>query len=89
MLCPAVVESGMAWTESFSCNVCGKGKREDANDWWLAWEEKVSPTPNDEQPVMKVTHWNEFLSHDASAKHLCGARCAQTLLDRWMHTVGE
>jgi len=78
----------MAWTETFLCNVCGKEKSEEANDWWLAWEEEMSPLPNVEQPMLKVTHWNDFLSHDASARHLCGARCAQTLLDRWMRTAG-
>ncbi len=51
--------------------------------------EAISPTPEVEQPVLKVTHWNVFLSHDASTKHLCGARCAQTLLDRWMRTAGS
>ncbi len=49
----------------------------------------MSPTPQEEQPVLKITHWNTFLSHDATAKHLCGARCAQTLLDRWMHTTNQ
>ena len=78
----------MAWTETFLCNVCGKEKSEQSSDWWLAWEEEMSPLPNVQQPVLKVTHWNDFLSHDATAKHLCGARCAQTLLDRWMHTAG-
>jgi hypothetical protein len=79
----------MAWTETFSCNVCGKPKSEEANDWWLAWEERISPLPKVEQPVLKVTRWNDFLSHDAGVKHLCGAQCAQTLLDRWMRTAGD
>jgi hypothetical protein len=79
----------MAWTETFSCDVCGKEKNEEANDWWLAWEEETSPLPDVKQPVLKITHWSGFLSHDATAKHLCGARCAQTLLDRWMHTAGS
>lgn len=78
----------MAWTETYSCDVCGKEKNEEAEDWWLAWGEAISPTPEVEQPVLKVTHWNVFLSHDATTKHLCGARCAQTLLDRWMRTAG-
>ena len=76
----------MAWTETYSCDVCGKAKSEEAGDWWLAWSEKLSPTPSDpEQPVLNITRWNAFLSHDAVAKHLCGARCAQTVMDRWMH----
>lgn len=76
----------MAWTEIYHCDVCGKTKSEEAADWWLAWSEKLSPTPGDaEQPVLKITPWNSFLSHDATAKHLCGGRCAQTVMDRWMH----
>lgn len=79
----------MAWSETFSCDVCGKAKSEESDDWWLASETTMSPTPEVEQPVLKITHWNAFLSHDATAKHLCGARCAQTLLDRWMHITTE
>lgn len=79
----------MAWTETFFCNVCRKEKTEEAADWWLAWEETLSPSPDVQQPMLKVTHWNGFLAHDATAKHLCGARCAQTLLDRWMHSTTQ
>jgi hypothetical protein len=28
------------------------------------------------------------LSHSAEVKHLCGARCAQTFMDRWMQSEG-
>jgi hypothetical protein len=38
---------------------------------------------------LKITRWNTFLSHDADAKHLCGARCAQTIMDRWMQAKNE
>jgi hypothetical protein len=80
----------MAWTERYSCDVCGKAKSEEVEDWWLAWSEKLSPTPSDhQQPVLKITRWNTFLSHDADAKHLCGARCAQTIMDRWMQAKNE
>ena len=45
----------MAWTETYSCDVCGKAKSEEFGDWWLAWSEKLSPTPRDpEQPVLKI-----------------------------------
>jgi hypothetical protein len=76
----------MAWVETYHCDVCGKAKTEQASDWWLAWFESVNPTADGEvQPVLKITPWNLFLSHDRSVKHLCGGRCAQTLMDRWMH----
>jgi hypothetical protein len=79
----------MAWTETFSCNVCGKEKSETTDDWWLVWEEQTSPTGDNVQPMLRVTHWNFLLSHDATARHLCGARCTQTLLDRWMHATNQ
>jgi hypothetical protein len=34
-----------------------------------------------------MTGWNQVLSHSAEVRHLCGARCAQTLMDRWMQTA--
>ena len=75
----------MAWAEKFRCNVCGKEKREEAEDWWLAWTEKFSPAEGErEQAVMKVTPWNGFLSHSADVQHLCGGRCVHTVMDRWM-----
>jgi hypothetical protein len=80
----------MAWTESYHCDVCGRAKNEDENDWWLAWAETISPTPNEsEQPVMRITPWSLFLSHSSDVRHLCGSRCAQTALDRWMTPIHE
>jgi hypothetical protein len=80
----------MAWTESYHCDVCGTAKNEDQDDWWLAWTERVSPTPNEaEQPVMRITPWSPLLSHSSDVRHLCGARCAQTALDRWMTPIHE
>jgi len=75
----------MAWTESFHCDVCNKAKDEETEDWWLAWTETVSGAPGDaEQRAVKLTPWNNFLAHSAEMKHLCGARCVHTMLDRWM-----
>lgn len=74
----------MAWTESYHCDVCNKNKG-DARDWWLAWPDTITPTRESKsQPVLRITPWHEFLSHSADVKHLCGARCAQTQMDRWM-----
>jgi hypothetical protein len=75
----------MAWTETYHCDICGKAKNEDERDWWLAWRESITPTPGaPEQPVFKLTPWNLLLSHASDVKHLCGARCSQTQMDRWM-----
>lgn len=75
----------MAFSESFHCDVCNKAKDEDTEDWWLAWSETVAGAPGDpNQPVVKLTPWNSFLAHSSEMQHLCGARCAHTILDRWM-----
>ena len=74
----------MAFTETYRCDVCSK-PRGDAEDWWLAWTEHAAPvTGATEQPLLKLTPWNLLISHAAGVRHLCGARCTQTLLDRWM-----
>jgi hypothetical protein len=74
----------MAFTETYHCDVCAKA-RGDAEDWWLALTEPASLFPGaPEQPMLKLTPWNILLSHAANVRHLCGARCAQTLMDRWM-----
>jgi hypothetical protein len=82
----------MAFTETYRCDVCSKPKGS-AEDWWLATSEQSAPLPGlPDQPTLKLTPWNILLSHTNDVKHLCGARCAQTLLDRWMrdtHMRGE
>lgn len=74
----------MAFHESFHCDICGKEKGE-SEDWWLAWVDcyRAHDTAPD-QPLLKVTRWERLLSHSAEVKHLCGASCAGTLMDRWM-----
>jgi len=80
----------MAFTETFHCDVCGKAKSEESEDWWLAWTETLSPAPGDpEQRSMRLTPWNGFLSHSAEIRHLCGASCVHTLMDRWMMKKGD
>jgi hypothetical protein len=74
----------MAYTETYRCDVCANPKG-DAEDWWLASTEPASLiAKGPEQRMLKVTPWNILLSHAPSVRHLCGARCAQTLMDRWM-----
>lgn len=74
----------MAWTESYHCDVCNT-PRNDAGDWWLAWPDDVAPGTGDiRQPMLRLTRWTPALSQSTEVKHLCGARCAQTLIDRWM-----
>jgi hypothetical protein len=75
----------MAFNETFRCDVCGKEKSEEAEGWWLGSVETLSPAEGEaEQPAIKVTPWNGFLAHSAEVRHLCGAGCVHTLMDRWM-----
>jgi hypothetical protein len=75
----------MAFSEEFYCDICNSPKNEKSEDWWLAWTETISPLPGQpEQTVIKITPWHSFLAHSADVRHLCGARCAHTLMDRWM-----
>ncbi len=74
----------MAWVERFTCDVCGKLMGESEN-WWLAAQE-CAPSRDGTltQPVLKLMPWDDLIGHSAESKHLCGAGCAHTFLDRWM-----
>jgi hypothetical protein len=75
----------MAWTETFHCDVCNKQRKEESEDWWLVWDEPVaSATNKGKVPAIKIVRWDLLLSHAAEARHLCGAACLHTLLDRWV-----
>lgn len=74
----------MAWVERFTCDVCGKLMGE-AESWWVAavdCESSANQSPS--HPVLKLMPWDNLLGHSAGNKHLCGAVCAHTFLDRWM-----
>lgn len=74
----------MAFHESYDCDVCGKSKGS-SEQWWLAWLDCYS-AQNDatNQPLLKLTRWEPGLAHASEVRHLCGARCAGTMMDRWM-----
>ena len=74
----------MAYSESFNCDVCGDQKGPEG-DWWLAWVDCFrGDRPGEDQPLIQLTRWQNKQAHARNVKHLCGARCAGTLLDRWM-----
>ena len=75
----------MAFSESYHCDVGGKERNEASQNWWLVWEDMFTPPGSDKgQPLLQVTAWNMFQAHSAGPRHVCGAACAQTLLNRWM-----
>ncbi len=74
----------MAWVERFTCDVCGK-LRGETEAWWVAEIDCPSTTDNTpSQPLLKLMPWDNLMGHSAGTKHLCGAGCVHTFLDRWM-----
>ena len=70
----------MAYTESYTCDVCGT-KKGDAGQWFLSWLDCLPSGVNSTQPVIKLTRWNGDHAHSEGVQHLCGARCAGTMMD--------
>ena len=84
----------MSRSESYHCDVCGKLKS-DTEIWWMAWIDCFRPpvlTPTEvieDQPLFKLTRWQASHAHSEGVKHLCGARCSETLIDRWITSQRE
>ncbi len=79
----------MARSENYQCDVCGNQKG-DSELWWIAWVDCFEGiSPGDDQPLIKLTRWQQRQAHQDGVKHLCGARCAGTMLDRWMTVQHE
>ncbi len=72
----------MAYTESYTCDICGDTKGEGGR-WFLSWLDCL-PAGDSTQPLIKLTRWENEHAHIPGATHLCGARCAGTMMDRWM-----
>jgi hypothetical protein len=74
----------MAYVESYTCDICGD-KKGVGGQWFLSWLDCL-PVGNAgaTQPVIKLTRWHSEHAHNPGAQHLCGARCAGTMMDRWM-----
>jgi hypothetical protein len=77
----------MTWTESFTCNICGKNKGE-VDHWWIAWVENVQPSDVEpEKPKFQLLPWSELMARHPDVLHLCGAGCALKETERWMRSV--
>jgi hypothetical protein len=74
----------MSRSESYHCDVCGKAKNE-TEIWWMAWNDCFcGDKSGEDQPLLKLTRWQTSQAHEDGVKHLCGSRCAETLMDRWI-----
>ncbi len=79
----------MSRSDSYHCDVCGKLKS-DSEIWWMGWVDCFSgETPGEDQPLFKLTRWNTQQAHSEGVKHLCGARCSETMIDRWISDQRE
>lgn len=88
----------MSRSESYHCDVCGKLKS-DTEIWWMAWidcfkgesavSEDTGTLSDEDQPLLKLTRWNSRQAHSEGVKHLCGARCSETFIDRWISDQRE
>jgi hypothetical protein len=77
----------MTWTETFTCNVCGKRKG-DVDHWWIAWVDEMRPSDaEDSLPRFQVLPWSELMARSPEAIHLCGAGCALKETERWMTSL--
>lgn len=75
----------MAWIDRFKCDICGKQRAGVEEKWWIATNECAPALDSSSgQPTLKLTPWENGLAHSAESKHLCGAACTHTYLDRWM-----
>ncbi len=78
----------MAWAERFTCDVCGK-LRGETEAWWIAEINCATTNPstikdNPAPSLLKLMPWYNLTGHSADSRHLCGAGCVHTFLDRWM-----
>ena len=79
----------MTWTESFTCNVCGKAKGA-VDHWWIAWVETIQPSDVEPpKPKFQLLPWSELMARDPQVVHLCGAGCAMKETERWMTSIFE
>lgn len=79
----------MSRSESYHCDICGKLKN-DSEIWWMSWIDCFKgDSPDADQPLLKLTRWQTSQAHSDGVKHLCGARCSETMLDRWISDQRE
>lgn len=81
----------MSRSESYHCDVCGKLKNE-TEIWWMAWVDCFQADesrPESDQPLFKLTRWQSRQANSDGVKHLCGARCSETMIDRWISDQRE
>jgi hypothetical protein len=78
------------WTESFTCNICGKPRPNDATDWWIGWVDEVRPSDHESsKPKFQLLPWSELMARSIESVHLCGLNCALKETERWLISTGN
>ncbi|MHB1022429.1 MAG: hypothetical protein ACYC46_04060 [Acidobacteriaceae bacterium] len=74
----------MGWDVNYTCDICGKPKRE-ANHWWMVMLGEV-PCFDQGQPARRFTllPWNTTEAANPNIHHLCGESCAMKAMERFM-----
>jgi hypothetical protein len=86
---PQDKDEPMTWTESFTCNICGKSKGS-VDHWWVAWIETVQPSDVESpKPKFQLLPWSELMARHPEVAHLCGMGCALKEAERWMTNTAE
>jgi hypothetical protein len=71
--------------DTFTCDVCGKDRRRDANHWWLIRLVFTRPTDG---PQIDARLWDERLAdEDDSWAHICGMDCLGKQFGRYAERV--
>lgn len=68
----------MAWTEQFTCDVCGVVKKS-VNHWYM-----VSVGKPDHHEGFLVIRWSKDFEKDKEIKHACGQEHLHKLLDEFL-----
>ncbi len=78
------------WTESFTCNVCGKPRPAEATDWWIAWIDEIQPSDHEpRKPKFQLMPWSELMARSIETVHLCGLNCSLKETERWLIATGN
>jgi hypothetical protein len=70
----------MAWTEQFTCDVCGAAKKE-VNHWYMI---SFREAEDDKTFGWFISKWEKASEKDLTIKHVCGQEHAHKLLDEFL-----
>jgi hypothetical protein len=69
----------MSVAAAYTCDFCGKDRREDANHWYVVW---ISANG----AVFMLAPWDLIACGHELHSHACGRACVLLAAERFMHT---